>query len=425
MWERGPTWQRRVLADLSSSVQGLQLSPDGRILAVACEDGVIRLLDPSDGHEIRRLRGHEGAVQCVAWSPNGRQVLSGGFDLTVRLWSVASGECIHIFRGHTTHPHVVSFQRERGQYASIDDDRIARLWDAAQAGDGRQWGRPHLFFFGVGNFSPDGRRFAVGCSDGHARVIDLQTWRPVDTWKIDPMGGHGALFSPDGRLIVTIGRTSVARIRSAETGQELHGLEGHTDGIPCAAFSPDSSRVVTASWDGTCRVWSTETGRTECVVDCGAEPWEAAFLPDGQRFLAGIQTGELILWSVTGQRLHAARGHDDAVDALAVSPDGRHAATSGRDGHLVLWDIATFRPIWRVRTQSERVYSAVFTFDGRRVIIGGKGIIEVWDVTTGRRTLMWEAHGGSIFGLALSRQPEGLLASTSSDGLLRLWPIAR
>ena len=44
-------------------------NPDGRWVAAAGEEGVVRVRDAVTGKEIQRLRGHAGPVRALAWSP--------------------------------------------------------------------------------------------------------------------------------------------------------------------------------------------------------------------------------------------------------------------------------------------------------------------------------------------------------------------
>ena len=75
-----------------SPVRG-RLAPDGKVLAVAGQDGSVRLvLAPSTGKELRVLRGHRGRVTCLAFSPDGKLLATGGQDRIVILWNPLNGK---------------------------------------------------------------------------------------------------------------------------------------------------------------------------------------------------------------------------------------------------------------------------------------------------------------------------------------------
>jgi WD40 repeat protein len=73
-------------------VNKVAFSPDGRWLATAGEDHVIRLFDAANGRELRDFVGHSGAVKAVVFSPDGHWLISGSLDGTTRIWDLAHGE---------------------------------------------------------------------------------------------------------------------------------------------------------------------------------------------------------------------------------------------------------------------------------------------------------------------------------------------
>src|SRR5262245_33006788 len=75
-------------------------SPDGKTLASAGYDKLIRLWDAATGTELRQLRGHYGPVSSVAFSPDGKWLASGSWDMTVRVWDVTTGNEIRRCLGH-------------------------------------------------------------------------------------------------------------------------------------------------------------------------------------------------------------------------------------------------------------------------------------------------------------------------------------
>jgi WD40 repeat protein len=69
-------------------VRALAFSPDGRTLAVAGDDAIVRLYETETGGERRQLRGHSAAVESLAWSPDSRLLASGSGDTTIVVWAV-------------------------------------------------------------------------------------------------------------------------------------------------------------------------------------------------------------------------------------------------------------------------------------------------------------------------------------------------
>src|SRR5215471_12665047 len=97
-----------VVADAPTELKGhqalvysLAFSPDGKLLATAGFDNVVKLWEFAAGKEARTLTGHTGPVYCVAFSPDGNTVASSSVEKTIRLWDVADGKLVRELKGHT------------------------------------------------------------------------------------------------------------------------------------------------------------------------------------------------------------------------------------------------------------------------------------------------------------------------------------
>ena len=113
------------------AVLAADVGPDGRTLASAGEDRVIRIWDirqPTKPVFLRTLAGHTDRVLCLAFNSDGTRLVSGSRDKTIKLWDVRSGHEALSLRGNSDWIWSVTFS---------PDDRFlvtasagTRVWDA-------------------------------------------------------------------------------------------------------------------------------------------------------------------------------------------------------------------------------------------------------------------------------------------------------
>ena len=124
------TLQRQIPL-CEEKVRGLATSQDGSLLAVACGDGTVRILDTVDLNERHTLDAHEGGAQSVAWHPDKPVLVSGGKDGHLRFWNREQQfKALQAFPAHKAGIYAIAFDPS-GKCATASRDKTAKLWDSA------------------------------------------------------------------------------------------------------------------------------------------------------------------------------------------------------------------------------------------------------------------------------------------------------
>ena len=250
-------------------VISMAFAPGSGELVVGGPCGELAAYDARTGREIRRLRGHGGAVWALAFAADGRLLASGGLDADVRFWDLPSG-------------------RQRGAPLSFEAEGVADL-----------------------SLSPDGKRLVVSHFAG-VEVVSVATRKQLVALEDSESVIDYARFTSHGRRIVGGSFDGWTRIWSAKTGRPLtRRLGGHAGAVDWASVSPDGRTLASGATDGTVRLYDLPSQKSLGAPLPGVpnQPVAAEFTPDGASLLAIAAGGRAYRWDVrpASWRRHACR----------------------------------------------------------------------------------------------------------------------
>ena len=125
---------------------------------------------------IRRLSGHSRGVTALGFVGTGGNVLSGGLDNSLRVWDGDTGNVVRAFNNHTGPIQELAIRPNVDgvpMVATISEDSTVRFWQPT-IGRMVRFAKLDSVPLAMGWLRGESR-LAIGCSDGHVRIVDPGT----------------------------------------------------------------------------------------------------------------------------------------------------------------------------------------------------------------------------------------------------------
>jgi WD40 repeat protein len=212
---------------LTNEVRAIAISPDGRTLATASHDDLIRLWNAqtgrvtkvyprvretdkvsdlafsrggtfllfaagdnayvwevmSDARQPRQLAGHNNTIQCIVSSPTEMIAASTSHDYSVKIWDIQSGQALQTLVGHTQQPIALGFSPDGKLLATAGRHGQVILWDVETGQEMLRLSDLQCTQLAAIQFADEQTLVAIGdhyVSEGDFRVR-VGTWRAPRT----------------------------------------------------------------------------------------------------------------------------------------------------------------------------------------------------------------------------------------------------
>lgn len=375
-------------------IYSLDLSPDGRTLAVGRYRENLHFLDAATGKEVRPLGDIHYASPRLAFSPNGTflATVDGSAPQTIHIWDMKERKIRHAIKV-ATEP------------------------------------------LGWPSFSPDSKRLAF--ADGTTvRVWDVRVGREIHL--LDPGTKErmsSVVFCAGGKLLAAAtyplprNRDYTIHLWDMASGKDAGRLTGHTDVLFALAASPKSGLLASASRDGTIRFWDAasrkELGRYAGLsfIFCSV-----AFSPDGKLLASGSNISTIRLWHAPkGGEIRIPAEHPNALNWTTFLPDGRTLISAG-DGQFGLWEPLTGRPRKLFGDKPTSYYRAALSPDGKTlatVTYSREKEVLLWNAASGERVGRLTADPPvRLWSCAFSPDGRTLAAASAEDNAIHTFDVA-
>jgi WD40 repeat protein len=254
--------------------------------------------------------------------------------------------------GHARFVSSVAFTPDGQWLASGCWDGTVKLWDVAKGELLFTWNAHELRVTSVA-ISPDGKLLATGSDDGSCKIWDLAARRIRNILKRENGYVMAVAFSADGRWLASGSSYGVLRTWEVSNGKPGRAIEAHAATVEAIAISPDSRSLASVSRDGTTKIWEIDSGKL-LLAEAQRHPHGVAYSPDGRR-MAANSAGEVVLWNLaTGKRERSilTNATQPYISTVTYSPDSRWLATGGGPGVVELWDVDTGKHLASLRGQT-------------------------------------------------------------------------
>ncbi|WP_221327131.1 NB-ARC domain-containing protein [Actinoplanes sp. L3-i22] len=350
--------------------------------AIGGIDGEIRVHPLREAGAVVTLGGHRGCLGAIV--AFGDRIISGGEDGTVRVFDRYGGE-VAVVRAHPSWVTGCAIGPDRRTLVTTGSDGSTRVWDLPRlvqetVGGPVDWVNTcSVQPSGASPVHSSGAALVSGGQDGVVRLWEGSASRPIWSWD-EPV--LRCAFGPDGTWLVAVCSNGTALLRNVG---DAWADTMHAGAVDCAVTTD-----LFARWDARGELEIRSVTGPDVYRRAHEHPIRAAaFLPRDRMIIADAG-GALVVWHYTKDRTrpvaHAASGEIRAIHQVA----DQVAVISGSG--LELFDVRGLRP------------AAVASFPASAS-------------TSSSFSLGAATHG------AISSDGEWL-ATTSSAGELRVWPLA-
>jgi len=405
---------------LKTPLYSVAFSPDGKTIVSGDEEGTIRLWNIS-GKLIKGFKGHQGSVSSIRFSPDGKTIVSGSDDGTIGLWNTSGNRVGKPFKGHKDGINSIALSPDGKTIVSGGKDKTVRLWTRQGKLIGQPWTGHEGMVTSVA-FSPDGNTIASGSYDGQIRL-----WKSSGEAIGKPFKGHegapilSVAFSRTG-VIVSGGWDGTISLWDVRGNPLLgHPLIGHLGAVSSVALSPDGKTIFSSDDTGTIRLWDTDGYLLGQPFTQDAVVFSAALSPDGKKIVTGSFDKTIRLWDTSGNPIgQPFKGHKDWVRAVAWSPDGKKIVSGSNDKTIRLWDTSG-KTLGQLKGHKDWVRAVAWSPDGKKIVSGSDDqTIRLWDTSGNPIGQPFKGHTNQVESVAFS--PDGQkIVSGGLDGKVRLW----
>ena len=312
-----PTGERGA-TKAGGAIWAAEFSKDGKYLAAAGRDRVVRVWAVISTHEERRaheeeeaanggtgerlsapvfsgkpfreFEGHTGEILDLSWSKN-NFLLSSSMDKAVRLWHISRDVCLCTFKHKDFVTRLAFHPRDDRFFLAGSLDTMLRLWSIPDKAIAYSAQLPDLIT--AVSFSPDGRTAIAGLLNGLCLFYDTDGLKLQTQIHVRSSRGKNA----KGSKITGIQTMAIV------PGSTSAPWQGRNVGSPPQRTStgPGEVKVLITSNDSRIRIYNLRDKTLDAKIkghQNGYSQIAATFSDDGKYVICGSEDRKAFIWSM-------------------------------------------------------------------------------------------------------------------------------
>jgi WD40 repeat protein/tRNA A-37 threonylcarbamoyl transferase component Bud32 len=338
LWEVPPGSGEMLLPGHDKAIQALQFSSDGKFLASASDDGVIRLWHASTGLPCGAPLTQSGGPRPLLFSPNSKFLLTAAEPKSVQLWNIAADRRHGPALLHRAHVVAARFSPDSRSLLTVDSAGRVSRWNTETVE-------------ASGPVVELGTARSIMAFDGNTAVLasaqgtDVQLWdassgQKCGTPLVHPQAVKSLVPSPNAKLLAVSTEDGVVYLWNVAQ-RRIHGKPlAHQVEVAGMVFSPDGKRLLTWSNDNNLRFWNVESAnQVGMPIHHPVAIIDAQFSGDGGSIIVATGDGVCVWDMATGKRLGPTHRQREPLTQIAVHPSGTGYATARADRFVRVFDI--------------------------------------------------------------------------------------
>lgn len=370
-WQRllDDKWSKRSNLNTGTEITAMDLSSDGKTLAVAINNKIPRLYSDFIDHPSRSqdLQISE-YIHDLKFTPDGKKII-------------------------TAHNGSVRISTKQGKLLnSYSSD-------------------PSQKFLAVA-INTSGKTIAVGDNRGLVTILDidgkLKAKRKISSQEIINLS-----FQPSQDLVAIATEDRQIKLWNINTGQ-LRSFSGHTGSVQSVNFSPDGKTLMSTSADGTIRFWNIADKPNPSNPNFNKV--EAfSYSINGDRLVAARTDKMIEIVDTKNSQISSLDTESSTIiPVISISKDLRYVATSNSAAETTLW----------MTDENKNIkfsgYHCAFSPTESILAIAGVGKISIYDINS-KLTKNWATK---LIASHLSFSPDGSRLIVGSDnGSIESWDL--